>query len=63
MIKAKAYLHSSKEQMYDLGVKIGLKGKALDYFRCALYEVKFELEVNEETGEAKIIKVDGVGLL
>jgi hypothetical protein len=55
----KTYLNSSKEDMYSKGVEHGLEDKALDKFMYALYEVEFDLEVNEETGEAKIIKVDG----
>lgn len=62
-IKAKAYLHSSTERMYEIGKEIGLKGKALDFFTFALYEVEFELEVKKETGEATIIKVDSKELL
>ena len=53
-----AYVHSTKESMYDLGKRSGLKGAALDMFMYACLEVKLELEVNEETGEATIIRVD-----
>ncbi len=58
-MKAVAYLHSSKESMYELGQKISLTGEALDKFMYALYEVKFDLEVDPKTGDAKIIGVDG----
>lgn len=52
------YLHSSKEEMLDLGEQHGLKGAALDNFMYALYEVKLELEVDMQTGDSKIIKCD-----
>lgn len=56
-----AYLHGSKEAMWDKGEAIGLSGEALGRFSFALYEVEVEveLEVNEETGEANIIRVNG----
>lgn len=57
-MKAVAFLHSSKESMYDLGQKIGLVGEPLDKFMYALYEVKFEIEVDPKTGNAKIVSVD-----
>jgi len=59
MAIVKAYLHSSKESMLEIGDEIGLTGKALVKFRYALYEVEFELEVNTETGLAEIISVNG----
>lgn len=54
-----AYVHSSKESMTDLGVRLGLKGQALDYFKYACLEVRLGIEVNDETGDAVIISVDG----
>lgn len=54
-----AYLHSSKESMLDRGAEAGLKGRALENFRYALYEVEFTLKVDEETGVAEIIEVNG----
>lgn len=53
------YLHGSKEDNWDKGEEIGLSEKALDKFKYALYEVEFEIEVNEETGESTILKVNG----
>jgi hypothetical protein len=53
------FLHASKESMYNQGHAMGLKGEALNNFMYACYEVKLKLEVDEETGEAKIIGVDG----
>ena len=43
--------------MRDQGETAGLKGKALDKFMYACYEVKIGLEVDGE-GNAKIISVD-----
>jgi hypothetical protein len=59
MIEAKAFLHSSKESMLELGKEIGLTGAALDNFRYALYEVALNLCVDASTGEAEIVAVDG----
>lgn len=58
-MKITTYLHGSKEDNYDLGQRSGLKGKALDYFMYANYEVKVDLDVDEKTGKAKIVAVDG----
>ena len=57
IIKTKAYLHSYKETMLDLGEEIGLSEKALGEFMYALYEVEFDLEVDSETGSYKIVNV------
>lgn len=57
-MRAIAYLHSTKEQMYDIGLRLGLSDDALKLFQFALYEVKFELEVDPETGNARIISVN-----
>ena len=54
-----AYAHASKESMYDKGEKAGLTGEALRMFAYALSEVKFDLEVDEKTGLAEIVSVDG----
>lgn len=52
------FLHSSKDSMYDAGYKLGLRGEALRLFSFTCYEVKIELEVDTETGNSKIVKVD-----
>ena len=59
MITTKMYLHSSKEGNYDDGVELGLHGKALDNFAYALYEVEFDVEIDEKTGDCRIVSVDG----
>jgi hypothetical protein len=53
------YLSSFKDVNYDKGESLGLVGKALDNFSYALYEVGFEVEVNECTGDVAILTVDG----
>lgn len=57
MKTAIAHLHSSKESMYELGKQIGLSDAALEMFVFALYEVKFQLEVDDQ-GCATIVRVD-----
>lgn len=59
-MKAVAYAHSTKESMYDLGESLGLKDGALGMFKHALTEVRFEIEIDPETGQYKILTVDGL---
>lgn len=56
-MKAKLYLHSDKNSMYYQGEKLKLSEKALKGFRYALYEVEFEVDIDEETGEVIIENV------
>lgn len=62
MLKTKIYLHSSKESNYKLGKSLGLRGLALNRFTYALYQVEFDVIVDEKTGEVEIDKVDGFEL-
>lgn len=55
----KMYLHRSKEVNYDLGEELELSDEAMKNFKYALSEVEIEVDVNEETGETTILKVDG----
>lgn len=59
-MRAIAYAHSSKESMWELGEQIGVKEEALPMFKYALTEVRFELEVDINTGNFKILTVDGL---
>jgi hypothetical protein len=65
----KMYLHSSKEDNVDKFVEEFLDGDDENYdevpdkFRYALYEVEFEMEVDSETGDYKILKVNGSELV
>lgn len=52
------YVHGSKDNMIEAGIKLGLTGKALDMFKYACSEVKVQLQVDMKTGEAIITKVD-----
>lgn len=52
------YLHSNKETNYELGKdELELNDKALDNFVYALYEVKFDVEVDTKTGEINILGI------
>lgn len=56
----KMYLHGSKDSNWETGEEIGLSEDAIkENFAYALYEVEFDVEVDMETGETKIMTVDG----
>ena len=57
-LKVAIYLHTDKSSQWEIGESIGLKREALRMFCHACNEVKVDLEVNEETGETKIVAVD-----
>lgn len=59
ILKTKMFLHSDKDTNRDMGEKLGLSDEALGRFIYACYEVEVDLEVNEQTGEARIVAVDG----
>lgn len=59
MKKFTAYLHSSKETMWDKGEDLGLSEESLRQFSYALSEVKLDCSVDEETGFCEIERVDG----
>lgn len=59
MIKAAVYLHASRESMWEKGEELGLSGEALKMFSFACTEVRVDLSVDEGTGEARIVAVDG----
>lgn len=62
----KAYLHSRKEDAYEWNVSNQLgfdeESDAFTNFKYALYEVKLEMEVDMDTGEAWILGIHGVKL-
>jgi hypothetical protein len=63
-MKTTMYAHSSKESNYEKARELGLDGAATQNFRYALYEIEFEVDVNEETGDVTILKViDGDNIL
>ncbi|MCB7128626.1 MAG: hypothetical protein J3T61_03705 [Candidatus Brocadiales bacterium] len=53
------YLHSDKGTNREIGEKVGLVGEALEYFLYAGYEHEMLYEVDQRTGAAKLIGVDG----
>lgn len=64
----KMYLHSNKETNSDIFIENFLENDDTRYneipknFLYALYEVEFEVEVNTETGDITILKVNGKSL-
>ena len=62
-VEVELALHGSKESNREDGKELGLKGEALSRFCYALYEVIFKLEVDTETGDYKILTVDGKRLI
>jgi hypothetical protein len=61
-MKTILYIHSEKETLYEIGEELGLTGEALQNFSYALYEVDFEVDVDEKTGDITILKVNGKNL-
>lgn len=59
MIQTKMYLHSNKKNNLEAGRELGLSGDALENFQHALHEVEFDIEVDDTSGETKILKVNG----
>ncbi len=62
MKRVVVYVHGSRDSMYEQGEELGLIGEALRMFSFAASELKLDLEVNEVTGEAEIVAVDGRAL-
>jgi len=58
-MKIDLYTHSNKEFNRVAGETAGLSGKALAYFLFAGYEHRMTYWVNEETGAATLVQVDG----
>jgi len=55
-----AYIGSDSDNMFELAQEIGLDKEASEKFMLALYEVKFELLVNED-GSYEIIGISETG--
>lgn len=62
MIRADIYVHSSRDSMWNKGEQLGLTGEALKLFSFVGCEVKLTIEVDETTGDAVIVAVDGRNL-
>lgn len=63
-LRYKEYLHSDKEDNDYKAREFGIDSneKFMDKFLYSLYEVEFDMEVDTETGETWILKVNGVEL-
>jgi hypothetical protein len=53
------YLARSKDTNWELAQELGLSETASENFAYALYEVKLGVELGTETGDTKIVAVDG----
>ena len=62
-MKTKMYLHGDKGSNWETGEDLGLTDKALENFGYALYEVCFDVDIDEQTGFVTILKVDGKELV
>ncbi len=51
------YVHSSKDDMWETGEKLGLSGEALQVFKHTACEVALKIRVNTETGYSEIIEL------
>lgn len=60
-MKATVYVHGDKESNWTTGEEIGLSEEAIrENFKYALYEVAFNLEVNEDgTYKIKSLETNG----
>lgn len=58
-LKSKFYMHSSKDDTYYLAEELGLLDEALNNFRPG-YEVTFDIEVDDQTGDVVAVAVNGV---
>ncbi len=55
------YLHSSKEDNYEIAASLGLSDKATAEFKYAAYEVALDGEITED-GKFTVYKLNGVEL-
>jgi hypothetical protein len=53
------YLHANKESAWEEAERAGLTGEALNLARFLGYEHKMEYEVDQQTGEGELVRVDG----
>ena len=57
-MKVKAYLHSDKESMYQLGYEAGLRDEQLEKFKYTGYEHEVIYEIDKE-GWGTLVEIDG----
>jgi ribosome modulation factor len=58
-MKIVLFIHGSREKAFDAGEKAGLAGKALQMFSYTSNEHRIEYLVDEKTGVAIPITIDG----
>lgn len=54
------YFHSSKDENSEIAADLDMDLVAYEKFLYANYEVRLDMEVNTDTGEARIVGVDGL---
>lgn len=59
MTKIITYVHGDDESLYETGAQMGLTGESLWTFSHACDEFELELDVDMNTGIAKVISIDG----
>lgn len=59
----KVYVHGSDDSLWDKAVEMGLDYEATRMFSHACDEIELTLKVDESTGMAKVIKLDGRDVL
>lgn len=59
MIKTKFYSHSSKSSNFEQGSELKLSDKALENFVYVGYEIIFDVEIDEETGDCWATAING----
>jgi hypothetical protein len=62
MIKAKFYAHSDKDSNFSQAEELGLRGEAFNTFRYCGYEIEFDIEIDDITGETHATHVGGIKL-
>ncbi len=62
-MRTTVFLSSDEDMNFGKARELGLSHFPAERFRHALFEVPFEIEVDEDTGEVEIIKVDGKKLV
>jgi len=63
-LQYKAYLHSDKDSNWSKAEELGIDelDLVMDKFMYSLYEVKFDMELDIDTGKTWIMAVNGMEL-
>lgn len=62
MIKTKFYSHTAKDSNFETAERLGLSDEAIDNFKYAGYEIVFEVEIDEKTGDCWATSINGRAL-